>query len=194
MLAKKYLALPLWTMSKSVPTTTARTITTRNPCRNPAGNDAPATANGLTLSMAFSSPASDSKVASGRPTSKSCYEVIQRLNGGIGLCLNIPSTGKAYGRPPSPGISRRRKAPLLHQGGGSIVHDTAGGDVPSEAARGADEHPALRPRAGEDLAYAGRTGRFPVRRAHPRPLRRARPAPEGDERPGGRAAADRRQA
>ena len=51
MLAKKYLALPLWMMSKSVPTTTATAITTRNPCRKPAGNDAPATANGLTLSM-----------------------------------------------------------------------------------------------------------------------------------------------
>jgi hypothetical protein len=51
MLAKKYLALPLWMMSKIVPNTTARTSTMSNPCRNPAGNDAAATLNGLTLSM-----------------------------------------------------------------------------------------------------------------------------------------------
>src|SRR5690606_29090595 len=40
--------------SKSVPATTSRIITTRNHCRKPEGNDAPATANGLTLDMELS--------------------------------------------------------------------------------------------------------------------------------------------
>src|SRR6476620_1092755 len=72
-------------MSKSVPATTATAITNRNPGRKPAGNDAPATANGLTLNMNAPSRAKF-YVVSGQPTPKSCYAAIQRLNDAIASC------------------------------------------------------------------------------------------------------------
>src|SRR5687768_5548648 len=96
-----------------------------------------------------------------------------------------------HGRSAPPGIPCRSKAPVLHQGSRDAVHDPASGHLPDQAARGAPEHAALRPRAGAHLAHAGRAARVRVRRAHPRALRRARHAHERNERPRRRAAPHR---